>query len=179
MKSIKAIAAVGVFLLLSPGYLMADCPDISSHACCGGGYTWKTYAFDLTCPTVTSGVGTTTACSMSMHNVANNASTQTVTYQYTIPSTSTGWEIRVDYDFDNGGDTGNFIKAEYTVTRGGSTISSGTVLDRNTSWACGVASAYPLSWTAGDILTVTISLRATNSSSYARAAALTLFKVPA
>jgi hypothetical protein len=84
--------------------------DISSHACCGG-YTWKTYAFDLTCPTVTSGVGTTTACSMSMHNVANNAST--------------------------------------------------------------------LSWTAGDILTVTISLRATNSSSYARAAALTLFKVPA
>jgi len=42
-----------------------------------------------------------------------------------------------------------------------------------------VATDYPNSWNAGDILVVTISLRATNSSSYARVAGLTLFKVPA
>jgi hypothetical protein len=46
-------------------------------------------------------------------------------------------------------------------------------------WACGVASASSLSWTAGDILTVTISLRATNFTSYARVDGLNLFKVPA
>jgi hypothetical protein len=178
MKAHKLFLGVAVFLLLCPGYLYADCPAISSHGCCGG-YTWKTYEFDLTCPITSAGVGTASACSMNMHSVAGSSSTETVTYQYTIPSTSTGWEIRVDYDFNNGGDTSNFIKAEYTVTRGGSTISSGTVLNRNTSWACGVASASGLSWTAGDILTVTISLRAATAGSYARADPLSLFKVPA
>lgn len=181
MKSRRAFVAVAVFLMLAPGSLFADCPDISSHACCGG-YTWKTYSFTLDCATISSGVSTVTDtnCSLgSVHSVSNNASTQTVVYQYTIPTTSTGWEIRVDYDFNNGGDTGNSIKAEYTVTRGGSQIDSGTFLDRNTSWPCGVASDYPNSWNAGDILIVTISLRATNSSSYARVAGLTLFKVPA
>lgn len=181
MTSKKSFAALALFLLLTPGSLFADCPTISSHSCCGGA-TWKQYRFDLSCAVTTSGVSTVTDtnCSLGdMHSVSNNANTQTVTYQYTIPSTSTGWEIRSDYDFNNGGDTSNFIKVEYVITRGGSTISSGTVVDRNTSQACGYASASPLSWTAGDILTVTISLRATNSTSYARVDNLTLFKVPA
>lgn len=181
MKSRKAFVAVAVFLMLSPGSLFADCPTITTHGCCGG-YTWKTYTFTLDCATVSGGVSTVTDtnCSLGdLHSVSNNASTQTVVYQYTIPTTSSGWQIRLDYDFNNGGDTSNFIKAEYTVTRGGSGVDSGTFLDRNTSWACGVASDYPNSWNAGDILVVTISLRATNSSSYARADGLILFKSPA
>jgi hypothetical protein len=182
MKSRKAFVAVAVFLMLSPGSLFADCPTISSHACCSGGYTWKTYTFTLDCATISGGVSTITDpnCSLGdVHSVSNNASTQTVTYQYTVPTTSTGWEIRVDYDFNNGGDTSNFIQAAYTVTRSGSTIDSGTFLNRNTSWPCGVASDNSNSWNAGDILVVTISLRATNASSYARVDGLTLFKVPA
>jgi hypothetical protein len=182
MKSRKAFVALALFVMLLPGSLFADCPSISDHACCGGGYTWRTYSFTTDCASVTSGVSTITDtnCSLgTVHSVSNNASTQTVTYQYTVPTTSTGYEIRVDYDFNNGGDTGNFIQASYTVTRSGSTIDSGTFLNRNTSWPCGVASDYPNSWNAGDILVVTISLRATNSSSYARVAGLTLFKVPA
>lgn len=177
----RAFAAVAVFLLFAPDNLWADCPTITSLACCGG-TTWKQYNFTLDCPTISSGVSTITDpnCSLGdVHSVSNNASTQTVTYQYTIPTTSSGWEIRVDYDFSNGGDTSNFIKAEYVVTRGGSTIDSGTFLNRNTSWACGVASDSPNSWNAGDILTVTISLRATNSTSYTRVDGLNLFKVPA
>jgi hypothetical protein len=181
MRSRNAFVAVAVFLILSPASLYADCPTITSHGCCGG-YTWKQYRFTLDCATISGGVSTITDpnCSLGdVHSVSNNASTQTVTYQYTVPTTSTGWEIRVDYDFNNGGDTGNFIKAQYTVTRGGSLVDSGTFLDRNTSWACGVASDWPNSWNAGDILVVTISLRATNSSSYARVDGLNLFKVPA
>lgn len=179
--SLRAFAAVGIFIILSPGTLWADCPTITSHGCCGG-YTWKTYTFTTDCPTVSSGVAVTSNnnCSLGdMHEAANDPNTETVTYQYTIPSTSTGWEIRVDYDFNNGGDTSNFIQASYNVTRGGSSIDSGTFLNRNTSWPCGVASDSGNSWNAGDILTVTISLRATNSSSYARADGLILFKVPA
>lgn len=181
MKSRNAAVAVAVFLILSPGSLFADCPTITSHGCCGG-YTWKTYAFTLDCATISGGVSTVTDSNCSLgevHSVSNNASTQTVTYQYTVPTTSSGWQIRVDYDFNNGLDSSNFIKAEYTVTRGGSPVDSGTFLDRNTSWACGVASDYPNTWNAGDILVVTISLRATNSSSYARVDGLTLFKSPA
>ena len=181
MNSRKAAVAVAVFLMLSPGSLFADCPTITSHGCCGG-FTWKQYKFTLDCATISGSVSTITDpnCSLGdVHSVANVASTQTVVYQYTIPTTSTGWEIRVDYDFNNGGDTSNFIKAEYTVTRGGNPVDSGTFLDRNTSWACGVASDYPNSWNAGDILIVTITLRATNSSSYARVDGLNLFKVPA
>ena len=180
MNSVKAFIAVAV-LVLSAGSVYADCPTITSHGCCGG-FTWKQYKFTLDCATVSGGVSTITDpnCSLGdVHSVSNNASTQTVTYQYTVPTTSTGWEIRVDYDFNNGGDTSNFIKAQYAVTRSGSTVDSGTFLDRNTSWACGVASDNPNSWNAGDILTVTITLRATNSSSYARVDGLTLFKVPA
>lgn len=103
MKSRNAAVAVAVFLMLSPGSLFADCPTISSHACCGGGFTWKTYSFTLDCATISGGVSvvTDTNCSLgSVHSVSNNASTQTVVYQYTIPTTSTGWEIRVDYDFN-------------------------------------------------------------------------------
>lgn len=114
-------------------------------------------------------------CSLrDVHSVANNPSTQTVTYQYTVPTTSTGWEIRVDYDFNNGGDTSNFITAAYIVTRGGTPVDSGTFLNRNTSWPCAVSSDYPNSWNAGDIHVVTITLRATNSSSYARVDGLNL-----
>jgi hypothetical protein len=181
MTSKKSFIAIAVFLLLTPGSLFADCPTITSHACCGG-VTWKQYRFDLSCAVTSSGVSTVTDtnCNLGdMHSVSNNASTQTVTYQYTVPSSSNGWEIRADYDFNNGGDSSNFIKVEYAVTRGGSTISSGTLLNRTDSWSCGVASASSLSWTAGDILTVTISLRATNSTSYARVDNLHLFKVPA
>ena len=181
MKSRNAVVAVAVFLMLSPGSLFADCPDISTHGCCGG-YTWKTYTFTLDCATVSGGVSVVTDANCSLgdlHSVSNNASTQTVVYQYTIPSTSSGWQIRLDYDFNNGGDTSNFIQAAYTVTRGGSLIDSGTFLNLNTSWPCGVASDYPNSWNAGDILVVTVSLRATNSSSYARADGLILFKSPA
>jgi hypothetical protein len=181
MKSRKGFVALAVFLMLSPGSLFADCPSISSQACCGG-YTWKWYNFTLDCATITSGVSTVTDpnCSLGdVHSVANVASTQTVTYQYTIPQSSTGWEIRVDYDFNNGGDTSNFIQASYTVTRGGTPVDGGTFLNRNTSWACGVASDNPNSWNAGDILVVTINLRATNSGSYARVDGLNLFKVPA
>ena len=181
MNSRKAFVAVAVLLMLSPGSVFADCPTITSHACCGGA-TWKQYRFTLDCATITSGVSTITDpnCNLGdVHSVSNNASTQTVTYQYTVPTTSTGWEVRVDYDFNNGGDTGNFITASYSVTRSGSTIDSGTFLNRNTSWACGVASDSSNSWNAGDILVVSISLRATNSSSYARVDGLNLFKVPA
>jgi hypothetical protein len=60
MKSRNAVAAVAVFLMLSPGSLFADCPDISSHACCGGGYTWKTYSFTTDCATISGGVSTIT-----------------------------------------------------------------------------------------------------------------------
>ena len=181
MKHRNIAVAVAVFLMLSPGALFADCPTISSHACCGG-YTWKTYSFTTDCASVSGGVSTTTdtSCPLgSVHYVNNNASTQTIVYQYTVPTTSSGWQIRVDYDFNNGADTGNFIKAEYVVTRSSVPVDSGTFLDRNTSATCSVASDYPNSWNAGDILVVTISVRATNSSSYGKVAGLTLFKTPA
>ncbi|HYK02551.1 MAG TPA: hypothetical protein VE974_12410 [Thermoanaerobaculia bacterium] len=179
--SFRAFAAVGVLLMLSPGALFADCPDIVTQGCCGG-VTWKKYTFTTDCPTVSGGISVTStnSCSLGdMHEAANDPNTETVTYQYTIPSTSTGWQIRLDYDFNNGGDSSNFIQASYNVTRGGSSIDSGTFLNRSDSWPCGVASDWPNSWNAGDILTVTISLRATNSSSYARADGLILFKSPA
>jgi hypothetical protein len=181
MKSRNAVVAVAVFLMLSPGSLFADCPTITTHGCCGG-VTWKTYTFTLDCATISGGVSvvTDTNCSLGdMHSVSNNASTQTVVYQYTIPTTSTGWQIRLDYDFNNGGDTSNFISAFYNVTRGGFSIDSGTFLARTDSWPCGVATDSPNSWNAGDILTVTASLRATNSSSYAKVDGLVLFKSPA
>jgi len=63
---------------------------------------------------------------------------------------SRGWEIHVDYDFNNAGDSSNFIKASYTVTRGGSLIDSWEFLNRNTSWPCGVASDSGNSCNAGD-----------------------------
>lgn len=180
--SLKAFAAVGVFLMLSPGNLFADCPSIATQGCCGG-FTWKVYDFTTDCPSVTSGVTVRTAvgsCPLgTVHYVSNNASTQTITYQYIIPQTSTGWEIRVDYDFNNGGDTSNFIQASYNVTRSGSSIDSGTFLNTSSTTFCSVASDYPNSWNAGDFLTVTITIRATNSTSYGQVAGLTLFKVPA
>lgn len=181
MKSRNALVAVALFVLLTPGSLFADCPTITSHACCGG-FTWKQYKFTLDCATISGGVSTTTDTSCSLgdvHYVNNQASTQTIVYQYTIPTTSSGWEIRVDYDFNNGGDTNNFIIADYTVSRSGSVIDSGTFLNKNTSWSCGVASDNPNSWNAGDILIVTVSINATNSTSYGKVDGLTLFKVPA
>lgn len=182
MKSRKAFVAVAIFLMLSPASLYADCPTITQHGCCGG-FTWKTYKFTLDCATVSGGVGTTTdtGCPLGdVHYVNNQASTQTIVYQYTIPQTSTGWEIRVDYDFNNGGDpTNNFISAAYNVTRGGSSIDSGTFLNTSSNAVCAVATDSPNSWNAGDILTVTISIKANNSSAHGKVDELVLFKVPA
>ena len=180
MKYTKAFSAVALFLLLSPGYLWADCPAISDHACCGGA-TWRTYTFDLACATVTSGVTTTTMwCGESAHRVAYpTTSTQTITYQYTIPTTSNGWEIRVDYNFDYGGNTSNYERADYTLTRQGSQVASGNIFFTNTQSSCAVGDIYNLSFTAGDILVVTITMQTASSGSYGEASNLTLFKSPA
>jgi hypothetical protein len=180
MKSTKTIAAVAVFLMLSPFNLFADCPAISDHACCGG-YTWRQYNFDLACATTTSNVTTTMMwCGEPSHRVAYpTTSTETVTYQYTIPTTSTGWEMRLAYNFDPGGNSANFERADYTLSRNGSQVQSGNIFYTNGQSSCQVAGPYGFSFNAGDILVITITMKTANSGSFAEVSNLNLFKVPA
>src|SRR5215212_7421805 len=168
-KYVKAFVAVGIFVMLSPGNLFADCPTITQSGCCGG-YTWKTYTFDLSCGwTSSSNVTTGTMwCGEPVHRIAYpTTSTETVTYYYTIPSTSSNWEIRLDYEFTNGGSASNYARADYTVARNGSQIGSGNIFYTNSAASCAVGSAYPFSWNAGDLLTITVTMRTASSGSYA------------
>ncbi len=180
MRSVRTFVAFAVFLMLSPSNLFADCPAIGTHGCCGG-YTWKSYTFDLSCASTTSGVTTSTMwCGGDAHRVAYpTTSTQTIQYQYTIPQTSTGWEIRLDYEFTNGGSTSNFNRADYTLVRNFVQVDSGNIYYTDVAASCQVGSANPISANAGDILTVTIQMRTANSGSYAEVQNLILFKVPA
>ena len=180
MRNVKAFAALAVFLLMSPYNMFAACPSLATQGCCGGS-TWKVYNFDLSCAATTSGVTTSTMwCGGAAHRVAYpTTSTQTIQYQYTIPETSTGWEIRLDYEFTNGGSTSNFNRADYTVTRNFTQVASGNIYYTDVAASCQVGSAYPLSLQQGDILVVTIQMRTANSGSYGEVQALTLFKVPA
>ncbi len=183
MKTSKSFVAVlGIALMLSPAQLFADCPTITGpHGCCGG-ITWRTYTFDLSCAgTSSSNVTTTTMwCGTPAHRVAYpTTSTETVTYQYVIPSNSTNWQIRLDYEFTNGGSTSNFNRADYTLTRNGSQIGSGNIYFTNTSASCVAGGIYGISANGGDLLTVTIQMRTANSGSYAEVGNLILFKSPA
>jgi hypothetical protein len=181
MKSIKTFVVIGIFLMLSPGNLFASCPTISSHACCGS-YTWKTYTFDLSCGgTSSSNVTTTTMwCGEPSHRVAYpTTSTETVTYYYVIPDTSSGWEIRLDYEFTNGGSTSNFNRADYTLTRNGSQVGSGNIYYTDVAASCAVGSLTGMSMNAGDLLQIVVTMRTASSGSYAETSNLTLFKVPA
>src|SRR5437764_11656634 len=86
----------------------------------------------------------------------------TVKYQYTIPTISNGWEIRVDYNFDYGGNASNYERADCPRTRQGSQVASGNIFYTNTQSSCSV----------GDILVVTVTMQTASSGSYAEASNL-------
>ena len=179
MISKRTFAALGLFLILSPAHLYADCPAINSHSCCSGAITWKSYDFDLSCPSTSAGVGTSTGCSGDVHRVEYPTSLATIQYQYTIPQTSTGWEIRLDYEFEDGGVGTNYNRADYELYRNFSLVSSGNIYYTSGDVWCGYASVSPLSFQQGDILVVTIEMKTATSGSWGEVSNLLLFKVPA
>jgi hypothetical protein len=175
----KSFAALAVFLMLSPGMLFADCPSVSSSSCCGG-YTWYTYAFELACGWTSSnnvGTGTMWCYNLPVHTVSYPVtSTETVTYQYTLPTSSSNWEIMFFVEFSNGGNGNNFVRADYTLTHNGVTGSSQNIFFSNSALSCSREDVWPISASAGDVLTITVQMKTASSGSYAQVSAPTLFR---
>lgn len=176
MNLIRSFAVLAIVVMLSPA-VFADCPAITQHSCCGGS-TWSQYTFTRDCATVSSGVGLGNQwCGVASHVVANVSGTQTVVYQYTIPTTDTDWEIRFDPDFNPGSDSSNFLRADYTITSGGVTGPSVNIFNSgNSAISCSPRSIVNRSFTAGNILTLTVQLRAQGSGAAAYISAPVLFR---